>query len=132
MAETGELSEEVLNLIRSYLDSLEAFEVLLLLRAGSETEWTPRSVNESIRSSMTSVQHRLETLRDLGFLAFHAERSTYQYSPVAPELVVAVNKLADAYREKRLKFIEALFSKPLRDIGSFSDAFILRGKKPNG
>jgi len=130
--ETGELSEEIQGFIRNYLDSLEELEILLLLHSQSGKDWTVQSVNESIRSSMNSVQQRLEKLRSAGFLSFDASQRIYRYSPATAELAKTVDLLSNAYREKRLKCIEAIFSKPVHDIRSFSDAFRLRGKKPHG
>jgi hypothetical protein len=56
----------------------------------------------------------------------------YKYQPINAELAAAVEALASAYAERRLKVLEFLFSKPMAPLRVFSDAFRIRKDEKNG
>ncbi|MFN8390375.1 MAG: hypothetical protein U0136_08810 [Bdellovibrionota bacterium] len=126
MNESG-LPKELHELVLRFVDSLEELEILLLLRGADNQAWSVRAVNERIRSTEVSVEQRLEKLSASGFVS--KSGNAYRFAPQSKDLERAAELLAEGYRERRLKIIEAIFSKPLHGIRSFSDAFIIRTKK---
>lgn len=124
-------SAEIEELVRVYIDSLEELEILLLLRADPAKEWSDEDVNASIRSSITSVGARLKKLKASGFLVESTD-GRFRFLPRDEKSQRAAELLADGYRERRRKVIEMIFTKPIQSIRSFSDAFLIRGKKNDG
>ena len=131
MIDSGLPSETHEFLVKN-IDSLEELEVLLLLRSDPSKRWSVTDVNERIRSSSSSVGNRLQKLLGSGFVNSEDNGDTYRYSPRNESMDASVKQLAEVYRERRMKVIEAIFSKPLREIQSFSDAFKIRSKKSDG
>jgi hypothetical protein len=128
----GALPQRASALIVTFIDSVEQLEVLLLLREQQGRVWTARDVNDVIRSSEESIATRLYSLERSGFIvAAPSSPGAYQYNP-ANSNDAAVEELAAAYRERRLRVTELIYSKPTRELSSFADAFIFRKKEPNG
>lgn len=129
----GHLPTEVEQFILQKIDSLEEMEILLLISAAPEKLWTTEAVYEGIRSSLDSVAQRLAGLAEKGLLQPTGEtRRTYRYRPATAELAAAVHSLGAAYKERRLRVLECLFSKPLSSLRIFSDAFRIRKDPKNG
>jgi hypothetical protein len=122
------LPTEVEKFILNYIDSVEQLEILLLLSASLEKSWTVEQLNARIQSSPASVIQRLEGLVSRGLLAVSTtDPVTYQFRPANPDLVAAVEALATTYKERRLKVLECLFSKPQSSLRIFADSFKLKG-----
>ncbi|NKE69468.1 hypothetical protein MNODULE_01715 [Nitrospiraceae bacterium HYJII51-Mn-bac16s-1-B09] len=113
--------------IAERIDSVELLEVLLFLRANSEREWRADEVSKEFRSSTVSISKRLADLhaRELLFLN-EGSPPRYRYNPRTNKLVVAVDRLAEAYALSRARVIDLIFSKPADKLRHFSDAFKLR------
>jgi hypothetical protein len=127
------LSPEVEDFITKYIESLEELEVLLLLSNSPDKSWSPKAVDEEIKSSLTSVEQRLQRLASNGLLnVTNNPELAYQYQPATPATAEAVKAVASAYKERRLKVIEFLFSKPISPLQRFSDAFKIRKDPKNG
>ena len=124
------LSDQVVDFIARHIKSLEHLEVLLLLSSNSEKTWTPRSVYEVIKSSEASVQERLRELSQQGLLIEISEgEATYRFQPVKPSLKQLVADLSLAYKERRIRVVETIYSAPTERVQSFADAFRLRKDK---
>ena len=123
MAES-DLTTELQHFIARYILSIEKLEILLLLSGSPEKLWTIDEVFQKIQSSHTSVGQRLKELASEGFLVTEGER--YRYQPKTEELAKNTEELRQFYRTRRLKVIEAVFSKSTEQLRKFSDAFRLR------
>ncbi len=126
------LSKQVLELISKYIDSLEELEILILVKNDPQKSWSLDRVNDQVRSSAASIQQRLAKLVETGFVAFDSSTKEYRYEPKSENLVTAVTLLAEAYRERRIKVIEAIYSKPVSGIRSFSEAFRFKRENNDG
>lgn len=104
--------------------SLEELEVLLLLQETKDRDWSAREINERLRSQETSINKWLETLVALGLAVRSAER--FRFAPASEALARDAAAVAEAYRERRLKVIELIFSKPNENLLNFVRAFDLR------
>jgi DNA-binding IclR family transcriptional regulator len=101
-------------------------EVLLLLRAAADKEWT---ANEVARAVVTQPPSALGWLRQLvadGLVTQTGERFRYGPRDLAAER--AVDQLADSYAKYRVAVVGLIFSKPSEDVRAFSEAFRLRRK----
>jgi predicted transcriptional regulator len=129
----GQLPIEVEEFIFNYIDSLEQLEILLLLSSSPERIWSSEEVNERIKSSSSSIAQRLEKLTAHGLVRIRQQEPLqYQYEPNRPELATAVQNLAAAYKERRLKVVQCIFSKPLSSLRIFADSFKIRKDPKDG
>lgn len=120
------LATSVQQFLSKYIRSLEQLEVLLLLRNSPERSWTSAEVYEIVRSSRPSVEERLESFVQLGFLAKElGPPSTFRYAPT-DNLGTAVDETAGAYQKWRVRVIEAIFTPAVDPAQRFADAFKVR------
>lgn len=121
------IPEEIRKFIIERIDSVELLEVLLLLRAKPDREWSAQDVSDELRSSPVSIAKRLADLHthELLFLK-EGPPPRYRYNPRTHNLIVTVNQLARAYEISRARVIDLIFSKPTDKLRHFSDAFKLR------
>lgn len=120
----NDLTNELQHFIARYIVSIEKLETLLLLSGSPEKLWTVDEVFQKIQSSHTSVGQRLKELASEGFLVSEGDR--YRYKPKTEDLEKNTEELRGIYRTRRLKVIEAVFSKSTEQLRKFSDAFRLR------
>ncbi|WP_211193936.1 hypothetical protein [Pyxidicoccus fallax] len=113
----------------AHIDSIEKLEVLLLLRARAEREWTAAEVALELRITDVSADARLADLTASGLLVCDAGRpEKFRYSPIRSEDVRSIAELAMAYAERRVSVITFIFSKPQNHVQGFADAFLFRKK----
>ena len=123
----SELPFSVREFISRHIVSVEQLEVLLILHEGKDREWTAMEINERLRSQESSIAKWLEAMVSLGLAARSGDR--FSFAPSSEEAAKNVAGLADAYRDRRIKVIELIFSKPNENLLNFVRAFDLR-KKP--
>lgn len=121
------MSVEVRDFIARHIVSIEQLEVLLLLAETEERDWTAGELNERLRSQEASIAKWLVALQALQMVTATDER--FRFAPAGAELRRQVAALAEAYRSRRIKVIELIFSKPNETLRSFVDAFDLRKRK---
>jgi hypothetical protein len=120
------LPTSVQQFLSKYIRSLEQLEVLLLLRDNANRSWTSSEVYEVVRSSRSSVEERLESFVQLGFLAKETgSPSTFRYAP-RENLGAEVDETAGAYQKWRVRVIEAIFTPVIDPAQRFADAFKVR------
>lgn len=111
----------------THIDSIEKLEVLLLLRAMTEREWTASAVAQELRITEASAAARLEDLNAGRLLIGSGEApEVYRYSPASSEDVRSIAELAAAYAERRVSVITFIFSRPQTRVRGFADAFLLK------
>ena len=126
MAETA-LTAELKRFIAGYISSLEHLEILLLLARPPHQPWTAASVYDVIKSSDTGVQKALDELTEMKLLA--REGAQYRYAPASPEIAKLVTDLSDAYRTRRIRVVELIYSPELDALREFQRAFRFRKKE---
>src|SRR5688500_3461862 len=120
----GDIPVDVQRRIYSHINSVEQLEVLLLARARADQAWNGESVAQERRVDPAPAAGRLEDLEARGFLVAAGDSGTeYRYRPRDSTLDQTVGGLAQAYKERRFGVINLIFSKPLDNIRTFSDAF---------
>jgi hypothetical protein len=113
--------------IASHIVSVAQLDVLLLLRAAADKEWTVPEVARALVTQPEAAAGWLDDLRQRG-LASESE-SRYRYSPASPELDQIVDELAESYAKYRVAVIGLIFARPSERITSFADAFRIRRKR---
>lgn len=124
------IPEEVRQFVGKNIRSLDQLEVLLLVGALPDREWSVESVYNVVRSSPSVVQERLESLVAAGILARNGEPPVYRYQPRTEELSRAISALSATYKLSRHKIVELIYapSKPDDPLTSFTEAFRFKRK----
>jgi hypothetical protein len=125
VAETG-VPASVRGFIASHIVSVAQLDVLLLLRAAADKEWTAPEVARALVSQQEAAGGWLEDLRQRGLASEREGR--YRYMPVNAELDGLVDALAESYANYRVAVIGLIFARPSERITSFADAFRIRKK----
>jgi predicted ArsR family transcriptional regulator len=131
VAESG-IPAEVERFIASHIKSIEQLEVLLLLSSAPEKNWSVASVYQVIRSSESSVRERLDELVAQGLVQTSAASATvYKFSPKDKAASDLVAELASAYKERRVKVVQTIYSPPAIPTAAeeFANAFKIRKEK---
>jgi hypothetical protein len=116
--------------VHKYIQSVEHLEVLLLLYRAPEKTWTAQSVARELRADGSSIKNRLSDHTKAGLLdELQNEGSAeyfYRFRSYDPDVNEIVSQLGAAYRERRFRIIDAIFSKPNDKLRLFADAFKYR------
>jgi hypothetical protein len=121
---------EVRQFVESYIRSLDQLEVLLLVSALPDREWSVDDVYNVVRSSPAVVAERLESFAKSGILVRSQEPPVYQYRPRTEEFGRAISSLSAIYKMSRHRIVELIYAPSRSDdpITSFTDAFRFRKK----
>jgi hypothetical protein len=110
--------------IAGHIESVGQLEVLLLLRAAADKEWTTDEVARAVVTQPASAAGWLEQLRADGLLG--RDDGRYRYTPPSAEVERAIDDLAESYAKYRVAVIGLIFSKPSEQVRDFPEAFRLR------
>lgn len=125
MAASG-FPRNVESFILSYINSVEQLEILLLLR---KQEADADHINRQLRTSLTSVETRLNDLIRKSLVVMREEDSRRIFSLNPSEKLAAIlDEVATLYQTHRVAIINLIFSQAPNALRSFSDAFRLREK----
>jgi hypothetical protein len=120
-------SEELEKFIAAEINSLEQLEILLLLSGNPHKWWTAAGVYDVVKSSVQSVRDRLEEMVLRGILRKEDESELrYQFGPKNDAIWKVTSELRDAYKERSVKVVQAIYSKPPDAVQEFARAFRLR------
>jgi hypothetical protein len=123
VGETG-VPAPVEQFIASHIVSVAQLEVLLLLRAAADKEWT---ADEVARALVTQPEAAAGWLADLASRELATEaRGRFTYSPTHSETVDA---LAESYANYRVAVIGLIFGRPSEGVTRLADAFRIRKKR---
>jgi hypothetical protein len=125
VSQTG-VPADVRRFIAAEIESVEQLEVLLLLRATPDKEWTAKEVARARVSREASAADWLRKMEARGLLSSSAD--AYRYAPPA-EVAESIERLAESYAGYRVAVIGLIFSKPSERVTLFSDAFRIRRPK---
>jgi hypothetical protein len=121
------LSARVRRFLERDIDSLETLELLLLLRKNPECYWSSDEIVAELRSTPFSIRQRIQTLRRLGLIAERTGGGWCYAADGAMERLIA--ETADAYRDLRLRVIEAVYHSSTEPFREFSDAFRIKERE---
>lgn len=122
------MDEDLRAFIAAHFPSIEQLEILLLLRTLPSHAWTVETVFQKIQSSLASVSERLLELSQRGFIDAH-EAHTFRYAPKTPELSAMTERVAEAYKSRRVAVVEAIYGPSSSAAAELARAFKLRAPK---
>ena len=106
----GRPPDEVVGFLAGYIGSALQLEILLLLQADPQKEWTATAIDEQLRVNPSWVGRQLEELCDRGLLkCVKVGTPTYRYGPVNEELGWVVAALAEWYATHRVSVISLIY-----------------------
>ena len=120
------IPSEVKDFILRNITSVEEMEVLFFLRDRRDSAWTAHALSAQLRSSLPSIEQRLNDLQSRGLVARGDAPGAYRYWPKEPALEDLVAKLAQYYAERRISIIELIYTRPSDKLRSFADAFRIK------
>jgi hypothetical protein len=125
----SEIPSEVKQFVTKYITSLDQLEILLLVSALPDREWSADAVYKVVMSNPGVVAERLENLVKAGLLKCSGTPPLYSYGPRTAELGNQVAALSAVYKTKRHKVIELIYVQPADSIKAFADAFKFKQDK---
>lgn len=125
------IPKEVRQFVGKYIRSLDQLEVLLLVGALPDREWSADDVYNVVRSSLTVVAERLESFVAAGILVRSGDPPVYRYQPKTDELSRAISALSTAYKFSRHRIVELIYAPAQSDdsLTSFTEAFRFKRKE---
>ncbi|RYZ81535.1 MAG: hypothetical protein EOP04_23800 [Proteobacteria bacterium] len=121
------LDSHVEAFILNCINSVEQFEILLLLRQTHQLD--AETINRQLRTSLTSVEKRLEDLARKNLISKQETGGHISYFYDPPERYKAIiDQLVGLYSTHRVAIINLIFSRPQDVLKDFSEAFRLREK----
>jgi hypothetical protein len=127
VSESG-FSNELDRFIAVEINSLEQLEILLFLSGNPHKWWTAQDVYNVVKSSPQSVGDRLNEMVERGFLRKDTD-NRFQFAPQDEKVWDLTSELRNAYKEKSVKVVQAIYSKPPDAVQEFAKAFRLRKDK---
>jgi len=121
----AELNPDLQRFIARHIQSVEKLELLLLFFREPKRTWQTSEIVQQIQSSSASVSKKLDELVAGGFVAREKD-GKFRFAEKSPSIQTQVACLDQAYRQRRIKVIEGIFSKSTEELRAFSDAFKLR------
>jgi hypothetical protein len=123
---------ELAAFVAAEIQSVEQLEILLLLSGNPHRWWTAQAVYEVIKSNLGSVKERLEDFtKKLILKKDNSQAPSYQFSPENQGIWQLVSGLREAYKERPVKVVQAIYSKRSDPVTEFARAFKIT-KEKNG
>ena len=108
---TTKIPEPVRRFVRDQIHSAGQLEVLLLLRAAPNREWSVEEVARAQVATVHMAERHLEDLQRRRLVLAVGHPPRYRYGPSAGVTDV-IDALADAYATRRVTVIGLIFSTP--------------------
>ena len=126
-----QISDGLKQFIQKSFDSIEAIEIVLLLRNAPGKFLSAEELNAILRSNIQSIGERLKTLVVKGIVQTRVESEKTLYAYLADDLQKTkhMDELAENYIVRRFAIINLIYSGKLQELHKFADVFDLRGKK---
>jgi hypothetical protein len=99
------------------IDSVEALELLLLLRRSPETFWTAEAAAQQLGMTPDLADRKLSRLVDAQVLVRGRETGAYRFAPATDAARTLIDKLVALYDQQRMEKLRA-----------FSNAFRLKNE----
>jgi hypothetical protein len=128
----ADIREDVRRFLAHHIESVVQLEVLLLLHAHPDRDYSSQQVASELRIDIAGADEQLVRLCAAGLLSCTEQPTPqYRFQPSTPELGETVKALARAYIDRRVTIISLIYSKPVDKIKIFTDAFRIRREKPD-
>ena len=127
----ADIREDVRRFLAQHIESVVQLEVLLLLHAHADRDFSPPQVGTELRIDAAGAAEQLAKLCNTGLLSCTNNPSPVYRFQAPPATADTVAALAKAYNDRRVTIISLIYSKPADKIRIFTDAFRIRKEKPD-
>jgi hypothetical protein len=123
-----DLPVELRRFIAEHIGSIAQLELLLLLAGDAGKTLDSAEAARVFYLTPDAARTLLEVMRADGLVARQAD-GMYRFAPANDQWRQLVQALADAYHERRLSVVQAIYAGPSDAIQSFADAFRIKKDK---
>jgi hypothetical protein len=116
--------ENVKKFIYDFIDSVEQLDILLYVRKNCTRSCTAEELSKELRSSVSSINKRMEDLKTKGLIGVGEDPNSFQYFKGTDDRENVLDELAEEYKVRRHLVLEIIFS-PLKKARGFADSFLL-------
>jgi hypothetical protein len=118
---------EIEEFIGQHIESLAQLELLLLLRRESTRSWSREDLSRQLYVTTDVCTGIIGDLERRGFvLRDAADSNLTRYRSGLAEVDKLIDQLASLYHHRRVAVITLIYSKPVKKVQTFADAFRLR------
>ena len=118
---------EIEQFIAQHIESLAQLELLLLLRHESGRGWTCQELSKQLYVTPDVCASIVQDLERRGFISRDpANNDLYWYRSAGAETDQLIDQLAGLYQQRRVAVITQIYSRPVKNVQTFADAFRLR------
>lgn len=116
------IADDVRRFILTSVPSVPYLEAMLLLRADGGTRWDPFRLARRLYIGENQAVDLLQTLSQAQVVR-RAEDGGFEYAPATPELVRAIDRLAETYSGNLVGVTDLIHSRLDKRAQQFADAF---------
>lgn len=128
-----DIPHDVKRFITEHVRSVIELELLLLLHADIQKEWSATEIATQLRVDASWVERQLADLAKRGLLTrSEQDPKRYRFGPNSSEIDGVVTKLSRIYPDRRVSIIGLIYGAPSTPVQSFADAFRLRKDTNDG
>jgi hypothetical protein len=110
-----------------HIASVAQLEILMLLRARREEDFRAADVGRELRMDSAWAAAELTALAARGFLCERtSSEASYRFAPRSDDIETGLAAVIEAYGQRRVSVINAIYAKPASNLRGFADAFRLR------
>ena len=125
----AEISDNVRELIRRRVTSMDHVEVLMRLYESDGQPLTLRQVERAARLGPQTVARCATDLVNGGLAAHDPASSTYRYTATQADRAT-VDELSALYHQRPVTLVKLVYAQPPNPVKSFADAFRIRDDEP--
>lgn len=120
-----EFPAELEHFIAQNIESLAQLEALLLLHKDPDRQWDCASLSQQLYISPDMCGGIVGDLERRGFIG-QVDEGRFRYHAPAAEADRLISELDALYQQRRVAVITLIYSKPVKKVQTFADAFRLR------
>jgi DNA-binding MarR family transcriptional regulator len=118
---------EIEQFLAQHIESLAQLELLLYLRSHPDRGWTCQDLSKQLYIAPDVCTSIVADLERRGFILRDAANSDlYRYRSTGVATDQLIDQLADLYQQRRVAVITQIYSRPVKNVQTFADAFRLR------
>lgn len=123
----NDLPDDVRHFLAAHIRSVADLELLLLLRASRDREWSAEEVSRALYTAPEMMSPQLADFAAKGLLEIsEGSEPVYRYQPRGEGLDEVIGRLAELYAQRRVAVISQIYAELVSEARSFADAFRIR------
>jgi hypothetical protein len=129
VADAG-IPRDIKDFLGKYIDSIEQFEILLLLFRQTNKDWAVDAVVSELGAARPVVEKSLDDLVQYGLVT--QQHGLYRIMLNNNQQMRLLERLSQFYTDRRVTILNLIFSRHLDRIRAFADSFKMTPKDTDG